>query len=141
MSMVDVRPGLRAYLLADGAIAALVGTRVYPVILPQGVTATSIVYSRISGQGDHHMQGASGLSRPRIQIDCWSLSADHAASLALAVKERIDGFRGAMPWGASSPQDSAEVLAIFFESERDDYDPDSKLYRVSHDYLVWFRES
>jgi hypothetical protein len=141
MSLIDVRPGLRAYLLADSAISALVGTRIYPITPPQGQELTHIVYHMISGQGDRHMQGRSGLSRPRIQIDCWGATVDEAIALAGEVKERIDGFRGAMAWGTSSPQSSVIVQAIFFESERDDFDADSGLYLVSHDYIVWFEES
>jgi hypothetical protein len=97
MTLADVRVGLRAYLLDDATISGLVGgSRIYPVRLPQGQTLTSIVYTRISGLGDHHMQGPSGLSRPRIQIDCWSQSADTADLLARMVKARIDGFQGSI---------------------------------------------
>jgi hypothetical protein len=141
MSLTDVRPGLRAYLLADSAISALVGSRMYPITPPQGQVLAHIVYHMISGQGDRHMQGRSGLSRPRIQIDCWADTPDVAISLAGEVKERIDGFKGAMAWGTNSPQNSVDVQAIFFESERDDYDADSGLYLISHDYIVWFEES
>lgn len=138
--MFDIRQGLRAYLLGDSGIAALVGVRVYPVILKQGVTDPSIVYSRISGIGDHHMQGASGLARPRIQIDCYSLSADTATTLANLVKERIDGFRGSMPWGENSPEEAIVVQGIFFDGERDTYDAATKLHGLSRDYFIWFNE-
>lgn len=139
--IADIRPALRAYLLADSGIAALVGDRIYHIKMPQGVTQPSIVFNRISGQGDHHMQGASGLNRPRIQIDCWAKSsADAAVALANLVKERIDGFKGSVGYGSNSPQDSVTVQGVFFESERDDYDSDSEFYRVSHDYLIWYEE-
>lgn len=140
MSLVDIRPGLRAYLLGDAAITALVGTRVYPVIAPQGQINSHLVYHMISNQGDRHMQGPSGLSRPRIQIDCWSQSFDQASVLGLEVKERLEGFRGLMPWGTNSPQQSVEVKGVFFDSERDDFDNDVKLFMISHDYIVWFEE-
>lgn len=142
MTLADVRVGLRAYLLADGAISSAVGgARIYPIKLPQGQTLASIVYTRISGQGDHHMQGPSGLSRPRIQIDCYSLSLDTAAALANLVKERIDGFRGAMLWGENSPAEAIQVQGIFFDSERETYDAVTNLYGVSRDYFVWYEES
>lgn len=140
MTLADVRVGLRAYLLADAAIAAIVGTRIHPVKLPQGQTQPSIVYSRVSGLGDNHMHGPSGLSRPRIQIDCWAQSVDTAASLANLVKERIDGFRGSMLWGENSPEEAIVIQGIFFESEREDYDSESALYRMSRDYLCWYEE-
>lgn len=138
MTMIDVRPGLRAYLLADPAIAAIVVDRCYPVILPQGEDRASIVYTRISAQGDYHMRGPSGLARPRIQIDSWAASVGEVSALSLAVKLRLEGFRGVMPWNGGSS--SANVQGLFFESEFDDYDAASHHHRVSQDYFVWFEE-
>lgn len=148
MTLQDVRVGLRAYLLGETAIAARIDSgaaaslryRLFPVKLPQGETRDSIVYSRISGLGDHHMQGPSGLARPRIQIDCWAQSLDAAVSLANLVKERLDGFKGSMLWGDNSPAEAIVVQGIFFDSEREDYDDTAKLYRVSADYFIWFAE-
>lgn len=140
MTLADIRLGLRAFLLADTPILALVPDRVFPIVMPPGVTATSIVYSRISGQGDHWMQGPSGLARPRYQIDCWSLTPGNASALANLVKERLDGYRGPMPYGSNSPQEFVTVLGVFFTDEREDFDPANKMYRVSRDYFIWHRE-
>lgn len=140
MTLVDMRLGLREFLLDDSGIAAVVSDRVFPIILKQGEKRASIVYQRISGLGDHNMQQPTGLNRPRYQIDCWSLTTAEANSLANLVKERIDGFRGEMPYGTNSPQSFVTVLGVFFTDEREDYDAASMLYRVSRDYLIWFRE-
>jgi hypothetical protein len=141
MTLIDLRPGLRAYLLADAAISTAVGgARVYPLRLPQGQLLPSVVYQRVSGQGVHHNQGPSVLTRPRLQIDCWAADPDAAAALADLVKERLDGFRGPMPFGADSPPATVTVQGIFFEDERDLFDADAQLYRVSRDYWVWFEE-
>lgn len=149
MSLQDFRVGLRAYLLDDATIAAAIDSgasasrryRLFPVTLPQGEVRTSIVYSRISGQGDHHMEGASGLNRTRVQIDCWAQTADAADSLARLVKERIDGYRGSMLWGEDSPAEAIVVQGIFYESEREDWEKGPpELYRSSKDYIVWFEE-
>lgn len=136
----DIRPALRAFLLADPAVSSAVGgVRIYPLVLPQGQKLASIVYSRVSGQGDHHMQGPSGLTRPRFQIDAWAESLDAAVVLADLVKERIDGFRGVMP-NTGSPSDDVNVQGVFFDTEREDFQPDIKMSRMSRDYIVWFEE-
>ncbi len=140
MTLANIRSGLRGYLLDDMAITAVVGERVHPVALPQGEQRDSIVYIRISGQGDHYLTQPSGLSRPRIQIDCYSQAPGTASSLADLVKERLDGARGDFDYGTGSPQDIVEVLGAFFTDEREDFDPASKLYRVSRDYFIWYRE-
>ena len=141
MTLVDLRPGLKAYLLADSAVSAAVGgARIYPLQLPQDVTQPSIVYQRVSGQGSHHMQGPSSLTRPRLQIDCWADNPDDAAALADLVKVRLDGFRGTIPYGSDSPQATVNVQGVFFEDERDLFDAATTLYRTSRDYFFWFDE-
>ena len=126
-----------AFLLADDTIASMVGNdRIYPLRLPQGDRGPSIVYSRVSGLGDHHMQGPSGLTRPRFQIDAWAPSADDATRLADLVKARLDGYRGPMTGGSVT----VAVQGVFFDTEREDYDEDAELYRISRDYLIWFEE-
>lgn len=135
----DLRPALFSYLTADSSIAALVGTRVYPVKAPEDETRALIVYSRISGIGDHTLRGVGGLARPRLQIDCWAPTPDVAAQLARLVKARLDGFRGAIGTG-DSPSVSVAVRGMFLADERDDYDDVAKQYRTSLDFMIWFVE-
>ena len=141
MTVADLRPALRAFLLADADIYNVVGgERIYAVQLPQGQTQASLVYHRISNRGDHHMEGPSGLSSPRIQIDAWAADQDAADELARFVKTRLDGFRGEMEWGSGSPPDKVVVQGVFFDSERNDFHTDAALFRVSQDYMIWFEE-
>ena len=133
MPLNDIRPALFTWLLENSNIAAEVGgTRVFPVVLPQGQTEPSIVYNRISNVGDHHMQGASGLSRPRMQIDAWAQTHDAAAYLADLIKEALDGYSGLMG--------SVVVQGAFFDTEREDFNADLTLHRVSRDYIIVFEE-
>lgn len=133
MPVADIRPALRTFLLADASISTAVGgARVYPVVLPQGQRLASIVYNRISGEGFHHMQGASRLAKLRMQIDAYAPQADDASALADLIKERIDGYRGAMG--------SVTVQGVFYDTERDDYQPDVDLHRASRDYLIVYEE-
>jgi hypothetical protein len=140
VTLVDLRPGLRAFLAADAAIAALVVsgllTRIYPVKLPQGITAASIVYNEISGQGDHHNEGASGLVRVRMQIAAWAQTADAAHALFLAVKNRLDGYRGPMGAGATL----VTVQGAFVDSWRDVDDTVANLRGKAADYFLFFEE-
>ncbi len=133
----DLRPALRAFILADAAIAAVVGVRVFPSVMPQGVTATSLVYHRVSAFGDHHMQGPSGYAVNRWQIAAWSESLDAAEAVANLVKFRLDGYRGAMGAGAGA----VRVLGAFYENENPPvHDAARKLYGVGRDYMLHFAE-
>lgn len=136
MFVKDLRPALRAFLLSDSGISGMVGTRIYPLRLPQGDRGPSIVYSRPSEQTDHHMQGPSGLVFVRYQIDAWAKSADDASSLANLIKSRINGYKGPMSDGSST----LKVQGIFAETIREDYDSEAELFRVSRDYFIDYAE-
>lgn len=134
--MKDIRPALREFLLGDSNIVALVVARIYPIKMPQGTNVASIVYSRISGQSDYKMEGPTGLSRPRIQIDAWAPTADAAVTLANRVKDRIDGYSGVMGSGATS----VTVQGVFMADERESYDDVVQMFGVSRDYFMHYEE-
>lgn len=133
--MIDIRPALKGFILAYAPIASIVSTRMFHVKLPQGTTSDSIVFNRISGQGYYVMEGLSGFTIQRFQIDALSLVQDSANALADLVRDRIDGFRGSM---GDSP--IVTVHGVFMVDQRDDYDDATKLVRVSRDYQIAFKE-
>lgn len=135
--MKDIRPALKSFLLGSAPIAAAAGTRIYPIKLPQGTTGASIVYNRVSGGGDYHFQGLSGFAKHRFQIDAWAPTAQAATDLADLVRDRIDGYRGDM--GADSPP-VVTVQGVFMVDQREDYDDEAKLHRMSRDYFIDFME-
>ncbi len=138
--MKDIRPALREFILADASISALVTTggisRVYPIKIPQGIKLASIVYTRISGRGDYHMGGPSGLAMPRYQLDAWAPTGDAATTLANLIKDRIDGYRGIMGTGPAA----VTVQGVFMADEREDYDDTVQLSRMSRDYFIDYEE-
>jgi hypothetical protein len=136
----DIRPALRTFLLADAGIRAVVGNaRVFEYLLPQGVRDTSLVYQAVSELGDHHMQGPSGLTAIRMQIDAYAELRDTATTLANGVKGRLDGFRGW--WPMAAPGDSIKVRGVFFDGVVPiAWDEASSLHRVGRLYIIHFGE-
>jgi hypothetical protein len=132
----DIRPALREFLLGDPNIVAAVIARVYPIRMPQGTKAASVVYTRISGQSGYKMEGPTGLSRTRMQLDAWAPTADAAVSLANFVKDRIDGYRGVM----GSDPNAVTVQGVFMADEREDYDDIVQLYRCGRDFFIHHEE-
>lgn len=138
--MKDIRPALRAFLVADPAIEALVKsgstTRIYPIKIPQGVTGTSIVYNDISGQTGLHNEGSDGLSVNRVQIAAWATTADAAQALAIAIKARLHSYAGTMGTGGAQ----VNVQLVQFESWRDQDDTVANLRGKVSDYFVNYDE-
>ncbi len=134
---------LRTYLLGDATVAALVGTRVYPVRLPQGGTFPAITYQRVSQVPvGRPTSGPPSVVAARVQFDVWSLNRDgvdgYAAARALAdaVRQRLDGKTGALGSGLTVVQD------VRLDAERDTgYDETGELYRISLDFTAWYPET
>lgn len=120
---------LRTFVLADGTVAGLVALRMYPSVLPQAPTLPAITYNTISAIRQNTMDGPDGLPSKRIQIDSWGSTFAQAVSLADAIRQRLDGYRGTMG--------STEIKGVFANTERQLYDPDPKLYRISMDFVIW----
>jgi hypothetical protein len=139
--MKDISAAIRAILLADPAVSAAVGgVRVYPGILPQGVTLPSIVQNLITEAIGYHMQGDDGLIRSRMQIDAWALTRDLAVSLANLSFETLSGYSGIVTFGTNSPQISMVIGGVFHDQGRDDYDPTTKMFVRRRDYFFWHDE-
>jgi len=67
---------------ADAALIALIGTRLYPVYLPQTERKAAVVYQQLAETESLTVDGATGLIKARFQFTCWAPS--HAAVLSVA---------------------------------------------------------
>ena len=143
--MKDVRPALRAVMLANSSLATMVTEsgedRIYPGVVPQGETRPSIVYNLISEDEAYHMQGGSGLIAQRIQVDCWALSQALAITLANLVFDSLSGFKNVVAYGNDSPQQSVDIKGVFHNSGVDETDTSVQPFRYNRrrDYIVWFK--
>lgn len=106
----------------------------YPMRLPQGITLPATMYRRISGQRIRSVEGPSGLSRPRIEINAYSQSYTEAKELAAEIRQLLDGFRGMM--GAGSM-----VENIIIDNDQDALDDDTGFFRIIIDAIVWHQEN
>lgn len=129
---MTLEEGLRTYTLAGSAVAALVGTRMYPRMLPQSPTLPALVYQRIDTRREHEHAGPDGLPRPRMQITCWAPLPLSAAGLASAVRQRLDGVRATMG--------TVVVESCLLVGERDVSDPEPGRYGVALDFMIQYQE-
>lgn len=92
---------VRARLLGDPSIAALVGTRVYPLRMPAKPATDSsgrilpvIVLTKVSGTRATPLNASASLARPRIQVDCWAPTNDQATALGNLCRARLESYNG-----------------------------------------------
>lgn len=95
-------------------------TRVFPVLIPKESNAyPAISYQRVTSTPVVSLQGSSGLDNVRVQIDCWARTYKEVKALAAEVRLVMQSI-GALP-----------------ATDVDDYEPETKLYRVIMDFTMW----
>lgn len=131
---MSIEEGLRAELIADSAVAAIIGTSVHPGAIPQGGGIPAVVYSRVSSQRDVDMDGPSDFVQVRMRVDCWHTSYAGVKSLADAVRAALNGV------GLASPKtlglEPVQLVYLDNDSDLPSFEGDQRDYRVSQDWIV-----
>jgi hypothetical protein len=132
-------------LLVQGGVGnpvfALVGSRVYPLTLPQTPTYPAIRYQRIDTQrAQYRMMGTgrAAYAKPRFQIDCYGITPATAQAVADAVRARLDGFAGLVS--------GVGIGSTATEDEASDIEPGvgpggSAIFRHRLDFLIGHQEA
>jgi Protein of unknown function (DUF3168) len=139
--MKDIRLAFRQLLISNTAVNAICQGRIYPVKLPQGVRAPSLVYFRITDFSNYHYLGDAGLQRIYMQLDSWGEHADAAVSLADAAHDCLSGFTGRQTYIPNGANDFVDIRAIFHHNGRDLADDVTQMFRMSRDYLLAYAAS
>ncbi|KKM90811.1 hypothetical protein LCGC14_1234830 [marine sediment metagenome] len=128
---------LHRHLLDDPVVGALVGTRVYPMVLPQNVTPPAISYLQTGGERSVHTGGSSGLANARVQISCWATTYLGSKALADAARLSLEAFSGELGGGGGR----TIVQGAFVSDEREFYESTVRLYRTDLDFEIWHTET
>jgi len=111
----------------------LIGTRFFPMKLPQNPTYPACTYNRISSEHIRAMGADPGLARVRIQIDCWETQYSLVKVLQRQVRLAFERWSGTH---AGVTVDDSLIETTF-----DNYDEDTNIYQVSIDFDVIFTET
>lgn len=114
-------PPIYNILSADAALAAIVGTRIYPHgEAPQQVARPYVTWALVSSVPENQLSDAPDIDKASLQIDCWHSSSVGVMQLAQAVRDAIQPHC---------------VITAFLLDQRD---METKLYRfaIQADYLL-----
>jgi len=128
-----IEEALFAHLKAHAGLSALIGTRIYPLVLPQNPTLPAITYQKISRVGERAMSSPTPrVARARFQISCWGTSYASVKDVAEQVKAALQDYSGLM--GGSG---GVQVLDVNVANEQDIYEPDTGIYHLSVDVMIY----
>lgn len=118
-----IEKALYEKLTASPDIAQIVGTRVYPVFLPEKVQTPALVFVRVSTDGAFlSHDGTNGIITSGFEISCLSKTVTEAKALARLVRRELSGFSGTVS--------GVKIYRASVDGEFDDYDYETGLYSV-----------
>lgn len=124
---------LYGYLTGYGALGALVGTRIYPMRLPQKPTLPGIVYHQISRRPEHVRTGiVKPIVAVRMQFDVVAERYSQVESVAAALKTALYSYVSSDP----------VVYSTMVEGEREQplTEPTLQQFGRSIDATIWYAE-
>lgn len=133
--MTDMATALTQHLLADAAITAIIGDRVFPQEADAEASAPRILYMRVSsGARDGMTLGErTQYFRSLYQLDLFARTKDDLTALETAVQNWMD-HQIMQTWSGIT------VLASSLLDERDvPFDQVANLHSVQHDYRIEFQ--
>ena len=105
-------------------VTNIVGTRIYPVVLPTQPTLPAIHY-RIVGGSSTPTNDTYGNQRYRFEVNCWGLTYLDAVTLRSAVIQTLQEYGGA-------------GVSIRYIQPLDLYESELRQYRCIAEFYVYF---
>ena len=107
-------------------LQALIGTRIYSILMPQDSTKPAITFLRVSDERVQTMTdaGGNGVVRDRMRFNIYADTLGECETIAVQIRLALMAAT------------TFEALHIF---ETDNFEPDTLLYSVVSDYSIWYK--
>lgn len=112
-------------------LTALIGTRLYPGVLPQKCTYPAVNYSRVTAPRVSAMGADTGLVRARFQFDIWAET--YAAARAVATQV-IAAYKR---WNTTT---GVTIQDIYLVGDVDLYEDETRIHHPALDFEVIYQE-
>lgn len=129
---------VRNALVADPAVASLVGDRVYPVIAPATAALPLVTWRRSSIQRQQTLSGPAGFPTVLLVVDMYATTYEAVRELADRCRRCLDGY-------GTADTESVIVNNVSLENESDGFvqlagGEVPPVYSVSQTYSILWSE-
>ena len=132
MSATNLDEAIYQYLVSQTAISDLVGTRVYPDMLPEGCEFPAMTFQQVSLTARYSHDGDASLDTARVQLDVYAEDRAAAGQIASALRGVLSGAR--------TSEGSVLIQSVFLAgTPLVGYDQGVKKWRRTIDYTFTFR--
>jgi hypothetical protein len=129
--MIEI--AVRERLIDDEGVGGVLGTRIYPLVIPETALLPAVAYQRISTVRVVGHEGAVPLARVRMQL---TIVADGYAAVT-AVGDLIRGALHGVAWEATL----GTVHSSLLDSSSDEWAETGERFIVRQDYLIMYEEN
>ena len=128
-----ISSAIQRFVTANGtAVNVLLGTRMYPLVLPAKPTPSRPPRtSRFRALASKPTMDPPGLNTVRLQIESWADTKLLAEACAAAFEAMLDGFTG--------KADVADVVNIWLNNKNELFDSGTRLYGYHQDWMIQYR--
>lgn len=137
---------LRATLLADTSVVALISTRLYAIKVSAELTPTTpyVVMATVSGSGSYAHDGATGLDSIRLQFSIYAGTSEELEKIRDTLKEAMEGLAGQQLAAPIVQGETGlpitQVSHVAFENDVDTFESEStKLKTKAIDFRLMIR--
>ena len=135
---MTVEEAVAEHLSAWPAVSALVGTRVYQLLIPQSATLPAVRVQVVDEPLGYHLRGRDGARRARVQIDSYADgSVGDAYSTAAQLSEAIEDALSNGVVTVGSPA-SVMLTGSLMIDRRSLFEPgELRQVRMLQEFIVW----
>jgi len=139
MALKSPEAAVRSALVDNATVAAIIGTRIYPVIAPASAAAPFATYRRSAVQRSQSLSGPTGVTTVILSLDLYAESYQAVRELADVCRVALDGYGGVTA-------DSVLVNNVSLDNEADGFaqlagGEAPPLYSVSQTYSILWQET
>jgi hypothetical protein len=125
---MNITQTIKERLLAVTAISDVVGTNIFPVVVPQGKTNPSIVYNRITNS-PNYIQSGNAIDALLLQFSFLGPDIDVAKTVMGLIRTSLER--------ATFTADEGVVIDLIYNGlEAEDYFDDVTQWHIAETYLI-----
>jgi hypothetical protein len=127
-----IEEAIVSLVTANAAVKALIGTRLYPNLIPEKAQLPAAAYQLTSTGTNYNHSGQSSIATPELGFTFDSRSYDEAKAIGAAVKAVLSGYRGTVG--------TVKIGSVFLKDEFEAYNPASQIFMRSQIYTITWKE-
>lgn len=136
---MTIQDAIYSYLSTYSGLTALVSTRIYPIMAPQGAAAPHVIFYKASGNSVHTMSTDPRLGRSSFSFSCYATTPEGAQAVATAIRDAMRD-QGGQTWGAVDGAGGLYINSVLTENEVELADETTGWFCVVLDFEIYHPE-